>query len=77
MYLETKGAYTILRKQLTTYYFPQKNSIINLWYGSKVASKNTEIFETKLRASKSWWLLQCITFLVYLTTLNIRKEHYE
>ena len=49
---------------LTTYYFRNKSSIIDVWLGNILASKYIEIFKVKLRWSKTSQLLQGVAFLV-------------
>ena len=53
-------------KIVNNLFFSQKNFIIDARLGSKEASKTNEILKTKLKWSKSSWLLQRLAFVVLL-----------
>ena len=58
--------------------FSQKNSIIDFRLGSKEAFENNKNLKTKLRWSKSSWLLQRVAFTLTLEPafiLCIEKQH--
>ena len=60
--------------QLTTYYFLQKNSIIDGRLGLKETPENNEIFKTKPKWNKSFSLLQRVAFLVLKLCQFILKK---
>ena len=58
--------------------FSPKNSIIDFRLGSKEAFENNKNLKTKLRWSKSSWLLQLLAFTLTLEPafiLCIEKQH--
>ena len=58
------------------YYFRNKSSIIDVQLGYIKTSKNIEVFNVKLRQSKSSRLLQRLAFLVLCSIYNFKYEIY-